>query len=140
MKWSYWVGNTKNQPVMLVKALLSIFGCHIDLHKFERRDAEGCFHTHPAWAIRIILRGGYTEEILGPGGETSLRCLIPLDIGIVSPALCHRVYALHDARGSWSLWLRGPIVRDVQLRGWGWPPHMRDKIIPRKGRQSAGIE
>ena len=63
MNWDRWVGNFTDEPVFYIKHLVHLFGCRIDLHKMVLPDEEDCFHTHPAWAIRIILKGGYVEEI-----------------------------------------------------------------------------
>ena len=55
-----------------------------------RADDLTCFHTHPATAIRIILWGGYTEEIDTriPGRVLyDYRRLKPGHIGIVRPEL-----------------------------------------------------
>jgi len=44
--------------------LLKIGKLHIRLHQIKDKDSTGLFHNHPFKYISIILRGGYTEEIL----------------------------------------------------------------------------
>ena len=120
--WSEWVGSLDGRPTMYVTPLLARFGCRVDLHKFVGVDDPGCFHTHPAWAIRVILRGGYVEEVHNrfydgwPPGR----------IGIIRPTFCHRVSHLRaSGEPCYSLWIRGPKVAKIQLRGDGWPAHLR---------------
>jgi hypothetical protein len=52
-----------------------------------------------------VIWGGYVEQ-LGDGMA-----------GIVSPQLEHRIDALLNGRSSWSLWIRGPKVRPINIRG-----------------------
>ena len=75
----------------------------------------------PSYSIRIILWGGYTEEL----EDGTLRTWIAGDIGLIRPALSHRVHTLLNG-DSYSLFLRGPRIRPVYLRGKGWPAHLRD--------------
>lgn len=90
-------------------------GC-IDLHKMVGKDGEGQFHSHPAWALRIVLFGGYIEElqdgrhkVWGPGM-----------IGIVSPDKVHRIAGLINGKFSFSLWIRGKKKKDAKMIGKGW--------------------
>lgn len=118
--WSEWVGSLDGRPTMYVTPLLAWRGWRVDLHKFVGTDDPDCFHTHPAWALRLVLRGGYIEEIEGGnynGWFTGA-------FGLVPPSLSHRVAALHPA-GAITLWIRGPKVARIQLRGPGWPRDMR---------------
>lgn len=113
--WDEWRGSLDGRPTIYVKHLFCRRGWHIDLHKIVRDDDADCFHTHPAWAFRLILWGGYEEEI--EGGFR--RRWYPLQCGFVAPWLSHRINAL--ARGfSLSLWIRAPKRYPVQLRGRGW--------------------
>lgn len=114
MKYDEWRGSFDGRPALLIKRLLSFGGCKIQLHKFVRADDEGSFHTHPAWAIRIVLWGGYAEE----RGDNTWRMWWPGRIGIVRPELEHRIAGLRNGRVSYSLWLRGPKCREIQLRGY----------------------
>lgn len=108
------------KPTFFLKRLVHLFGCRIDLHKFVGADAPNCFHTHPAYAIRIILWGGYTEEVYENGIGGKLAHWFPGNIGLVKPPFAHRVGSIHNGKSSWSLWLRGPICAPVKLVGTGW--------------------
>jgi len=150
MRWDEWRGSLDGRPVMYIKRLFwfpigydfkrrKILAVRMDLHKMVRADDPGCFHTHPANAIRIILKGGYTEERLWIEGATgcpdvgytgcrfpSCSCLkyrkyfFAGNMGIVHTNYCHRIAGLWEDV-SYSLWIRGPIIADVQLIGDGWP-------------------
>ena len=120
--WDEWRGSFDGRPVMYIKRLLRIGGWRLDLHKFVRADDEGCFHTHPAYALRVVLWGGYEEEVeIGTSALTYHRFWGPLNFGIVQPTYCHRVSKVLNGVSSYSLWLRAPAWYDVQLRGNGWP-------------------
>jgi hypothetical protein len=116
MNWDEWRGSLDGRPTFWSKTLLRFRGCKICLHKFVGVDDPNCFHTHPATAVRIILWGGYVEEL----DTAERRTWWPGMIGIVRPAYCHRATALNNGRASYSLWLRGPITNTVELRGSGW--------------------
>ena len=100
---------------MWIKYLWQPFGCSVALHKMTAEDDPDCYHSHPAWAIRIILRGGYVEEM--PGG--ACRRWRPGMVGIVRPSLFHRIHWIPDGV-SYSLWLRGPRITEVRRAGDGW--------------------
>lgn len=44
--------------------LLKIGKLHIRLHRIKDIDRSGFFHNHPFKYVSIVLRGGYTEELL----------------------------------------------------------------------------
>lgn len=115
IKWDEWRGSLDGRPTFWKKNLFARRGWKIDLHKFVGADDPGCFHTHPAWAIRIVLWGGYQEEV--PKGF--YRNFWPGRIGIIPPWFSHRVSSLSKTV-SYSLWLRGPKVSEIQLQGDGW--------------------
>lgn len=131
MKWDKIVSNEeivmidgsehkKVDPVMYVKTLFTLFGHKFDIHKFVNRDNAGCFHTHPAYAWRIVLWGGYTEQVLNDDGTKEF---FDLPVGVidkVEPKYCHRLHSL-KGKTSWSLWIRGPVVEKIMLKGEGWP-------------------
>lgn len=110
-------------PVFYVKHLLHWRGWRIDLHKMVAPDQDACYHTHPANAIRIILYGGYVEEVYDRDAPKIFRThrnwWIPGMIGRVRPELCHRIHALFG-HVSYSLWLRAPIMHNVTFFGRGW--------------------
>lgn len=115
-KWDRFIA-----PGLFISTYFKRWGYHIDLHKMVSMDRPECFHTHPATAVRIILAGGYIEQVLHANErDSSYRVWQPGMIGIVRPAHCHRIHALLNDRYSYSLWLRGPVVAEIQLKGWGW--------------------
>lgn len=116
MHYDEWRGSLDGRPTLLIKHLLCGRGVHVDIHKMVGADDTECFHTHPAWAIRLVLWGGYVEE--REGGRW--RLWFPLRIGIVCPSLSHRIAGFRNGRASWSLWVRFPKVAKVELRGDGW--------------------
>jgi len=118
MKWDEWRGDLDGRVVMRIKRLINFKGFRLDLHKFIAEDSADCFHTHPAIAIRLVLFGGYIEEL----ESGKLVVWKPLRIGIVRPSLSHRTSTLlNPKRGSYSLWFRFPKTRKIELRGTGWP-------------------
>lgn len=134
MKWDDWRGSFDGRPTMLIKRLLgSSHGYRIDLHKFVRADDPECFHSHPAKALRLILWGGYVEEIMSKeeqriGSDSSLSVLLrefvsrrPGGLSFIRPEFVHRLSCLLKGP-SYSLWVRGPIRAKIELHGTGWPP------------------
>lgn len=116
MRWDEWRGAMDGRPTLWVKHLLCRFGRHVDIHKMVAADDEGCFHTHPAYAVRFILWGGYAEE-LENGIIVTWK---PGRIGIVRPECSHRIAWLRNGRSSYSLWIRFRKRAKVYLRGNGW--------------------
>ena len=119
MNWDEWRGDLKGRVVMRIKHLASWRGFKLDLHKFVAADAPGCRHTHPAKALRIVVWGGYVEEVESGPGKLDLRTIRPGFIGFVRPELCHRIASLRR-KVSYSLWLRWPKTHEIELRGQGW--------------------
>lgn len=117
MNWDEWRGSLDGRPTMLIKSLVARLGCRVDLHKFVSADDPGCFHTHPAAALRIVLCGGYLEQL----EDGRLFAWRAGDIGLVRPSLSHRVAGMLYGKAAYTLWLRGPKVAKVELRGQGWP-------------------
>ncbi len=115
MRWDEWRGSMDGRPTLYIKHLFCRWGFHIDIHKMIGPDDVDCFHTHPAYAIRVILRGGYLEQI--EGGK--LVVWKPGYIGIVRPELSHRIARTYQA-ASYSLWIRFRKIAKVELRGVGW--------------------
>ncbi|TGQ69538.1 hypothetical protein EN829_014925 [Mesorhizobium sp. M00.F.Ca.ET.186.01.1.1] len=113
MHFDEWRGSIDGRPSLFIKKLFRVFGCVVQLHMFIRADDPGCFHTHPAWAVRIILRGGYVEEL----GDGRWRAWRPGSFGIVGPDYEHRIGGLLNGKWSWSLWLRGPKIKTINARG-----------------------
>jgi len=126
--WDYSVGNVEGIPVFHTKLLVGTKeGFHIAIHKMVKADGGGCFHTHDGWGFRLVLWGGYVEEVemdypsLNPLAFSSkIVCWRPGSFGIMKASFSHRVHSLLNGRVSYSLWIRGPISAKVQLRGTGW--------------------
>lgn len=112
-RWSEWRGSFDGRPSLWIKKLLSACGCVAQLHMFVRADDPGCFHSHPAFAVRIIVAGGYVEE-LANGRLVKWK---PGRVGLVRPDLEHRIHSLLNGNRSWSIWLRGPKVAKIKVRG-----------------------
>lgn len=112
-----WRGNLDGRPTFWSRTLVELFGVRVSLHRMVAADDPACFHTHPAFAIRLILSGGYVEEL--ESGEAVT--WVPGAFGIVKPELAHRVASLCNGRSSYSLWIRGPKIAPTKLRGAGWP-------------------
>lgn len=102
---------------MRIKHLLKWRGFKLDLHQFVGTDAANCFHTHPARALRLIVWGGYVEQL----ENASYHTWRPGRIGLVSPSHSHRISELVNGAVSYSLWFRWPKTHEVRLRGDGWP-------------------
>ena len=113
--WDEWRGSLDGRPTLWIKRLFGAWGWRTSLHMMVKADDAECFHTHPATAIRVILAGGYVEELEG-GVEREWR---PGMVGIVRPALSHRIARLRGDR-SFSLWIRAPKSAAIQLRGAGF--------------------
>lgn len=118
--WDEWRGDFNGNVTMRIKTLVSWRGRKLDLHQMVAGDAPGCFHTHPARAIRWVFWNGYVEEIESEPGHMILRGMPAPSISIVRPELSHRIAWLRGPV-SYSLWLRGRKTHKVQLRGPGWP-------------------
>ena len=96
------------------------------LHKICLSDPDD-LHDHPWWYATLILKGGYWE--ITPEGRFWRR---PGHFRISNPSSLHRIEIPQDSDGSWSLFFRGPKIRE-----WGfilkgkWTYH-RDYLEVRK--------
>lgn len=134
-EWTKTMGNEKGgDPVFYSKTLWQqkSGGWHVDVHKFVQPDKEGCYHTHPAYAIRIITKGGYEEEVYeedegGLSFKTYKQTWKPGNVGLVAPNFCHRVNSILNGVASHSIWIRGPVVAKIMLKGPGWRPEQVNK-------------
>lgn len=118
-EWDRWVSSVKggdvSTAVLWIKHLLhwERLGWRVDLHKMTRPDEVNKFHTHPAFAWRIILAGGYVEEVVDPiSGDLYMQKWLPGNVGLIEPQFCHRIAFLYDGP-SYSLWLRGRCTHDI---------------------------
>lgn len=114
IRFDEWVGTVSGRPTMWTRDLLRCWGWRVSLHCLVSEDDRDCFHTHPATALRVILSGGYIEEL--EGGET--RVWATGMAGIVRPELSHRISFL--AVNTYTLWVRAPKTAAIELRGSGW--------------------
>lgn len=119
MKWDRTVLSDDGVPVLYIMNLVHVRGRRIDLHKIVKADMPDCYHTHPANAFRVVLWGGYEEELW----DWEKLTWKPGMIGYVAPELCHRIHRLLNGRMSYSLWFRGRVTHKVELRGLGWKNH-----------------
>jgi len=122
MKWDRVVQRTDGMPVLFIKVLWRGWGRSISIHKIVYPDVWGQFHTHPANAIRLILWGGYVEEMY----DGDMRYWRPGMFGRIRPEDTHRINRLIHPRPSYSLWLRGKVTHDIYLKGSGWPIEWQD--------------
>lgn len=112
MKYDIEIKSPDGFNVLLIKHLFKRFGWEINLHKIVSPDAAYCFHTHPAKAFRIILKGGYYEQLsTGEMIKWSLG-----NMGFIYPEFEHRIHALKKG-SSYTLWIRGPITAEIKTRG-----------------------
>lgn len=139
LQWTEWRGDFEGNATMWIMPILRWRGRRLDLHKMVRADRPLCYHTHPAPAVRVILWGGYTEEIAEnaptPAECDDVRRYWPISfqtwrpgmVGLVRPQLCHRI---HSLRGpvSYSLWIRGRKTHETELRGPGWSEQIRPTL------------
>lgn len=115
MRFDDWRGAQDGRPTLWSRTLLDWRGWRIAVHRMVGVDDPGCFHTHPAPALRIILAGGYAEELEDGQGYAWL----PGQFGIVRPETSHRISRLFEDV-SYSLWIRAPKRAAIRLRGPGW--------------------
>lgn len=133
MKWWHeWRGQSEEKPALLIRHILRIpvwrkdgkwYSIRADIHKICHADQKECFHSHPAWSIRIVLWGGYIEENLTDnwGRKLDYRRMwswYAPSIGIIAPNFAHRISSVEP--NTFTLWIRGPIVAPVNLIGSGW--------------------
>jgi hypothetical protein len=86
-------------------------GWGLYLHKFHRGDDDKALHSHPwAWALSLILVGGYDED--RRNNESLLihrKWVSPGSLNLITQDDYHRV-DLRGGRTCWSLFLAGPKV------------------------------
>lgn len=122
LKWDGWRGSG-DKPVLLYKHLFKIGKWQVDLHKMIDVDEHACYHSHPAWAYRIILWGWYEEVIVeeDPPGIWTIRDIKiwkTFGHGWVPPTHVHNIYRCKVP--TYTLWIRGPKTHKIKLIGSGW--------------------
>lgn len=86
----------------------------VRLHHFVGPDDAG-HHNHPfKWALSIVLRGAYTEEVLQADGRVTLH--LRRWLNWIPAAKYHRIVDLHG--DVWTLFLTGP-----RVQSWGFWVH-----------------
>lgn len=110
-----WRGSLDGRRTFLEKDLFSKDGYKITLHKMIAADDSECFHSHPATAIRWIVKGGYVEELY----DGRKKNILEGSISIVRPNTKHRIHSLIEDE-SISLWIRSPKTHEIELMGSGW--------------------
>lgn len=115
MIWEYMYSEY-GKPTFWYATLWEWKGRKIDIHFMSGKDKPECFHTHPAYAIRVILWGGYIEELEGGRHQA----WYPGMIGLVKPSCSHRIAGLRNGRASYSIWIRFKKRAEIELRGIGW--------------------
>lgn len=89
-------------------------GTSLYLHRFCLPDADRAPHNHPcAWAVALVLVGGYTEERL-VNGRLVRRRLYPGMLNVIRHSDYHTVVELHG-RETWTLFLMGR-----RVSSWGF--------------------
>lgn len=100
------IGGTEN-PYMIRWVLFRFRGWQLALHKICRSDDDRALHDHVGDNLSIILKGRYTEmpdrQVYGAGNVVFRRADKP-----------HRL-VLDPGKPVWTLWLRGPHIRE-----WGF--------------------
>lgn len=97
------------------------------IHNFLRIDPREPFHTHQADAgVRIILFGGYDEEVVRDDGSIERLEWRKGDIGVIPSALDHRMVAIQP-EGATSLWIRGKTMNPIR---WTFPSGAFRVLLP----------
>jgi hypothetical protein len=79
------------------------------VHRFHRSDADSALHNHPwAWAVSLVLSGGYSEERRTKTGGVERRNVFPLSINVIRHDTFHRVDLFEE--DAWSIFIAGPRV------------------------------
>jgi hypothetical protein len=86
------------------------------LHRFVASDPDHAVHSHPwAWAMSLILVGGYRETRCLPNGTRVEREYYPGDVNVILATDRHRIELLDG--DCWTLFLAGPF-----LQQWSFHP------------------
>lgn len=121
MKWTETIYNKdSSKPVLYSKTLLNLFFIKFSLHKIVRADDVDCFHSHPAHAIRFVLRGGYIEEVYRENKCSTNRVWKKWNVGWVKPNFTHRIESLFIKIDCYTLWISLREKHKIKLIGKGW--------------------
>lgn len=100
-------------PYLTRWTLARFLGCQLALHVITRSDDDRALHDHVGWHVSLIIHRGYIEHIKGRAIRRN-----PGDIIFRKATTPHRLELPVENAGinyAWTLWLRGPKVRD-----WGF--------------------
>lgn len=112
MRWDRGPWSSGKYHGILSKYLFQGRGRRIDLHRLMKPDGLDQFHSHPARSFRIILWGGYIEQM-----ETGqYKVWKPGMMGYIPKDLCHRIHLVFDP--CYTLWFRGKDRFKVRLVGY----------------------
>lgn len=120
MFWHGWRGDLNGNPTFFYRDLFEFRGWRVSIHKFVTSDPYECFHSHPATAYRLVLWGGYEEEVWIDKDNSYLERVGWLHFGKVAPNYIHRINRLLNGKSSVSLWIRSPKTHEIKLIGDGW--------------------
>jgi hypothetical protein len=115
----YWqeISDISQEQTYLVRLSISlIWDYSLKVHHILRPDSDRCEHDHP-WAMwRVILWGGYVEQIHGElYPRKPWRPWAPWRVYYSGPEFRHRITEFLNGKDSWSLVLCGPAQRE-----WGF--------------------
>jgi len=118
---------TEGKLVMKIAWVRRLASWIVMLHAFVDLDGLEPSHTHQAdFGIRIILFGGYDEEVLREDGSVERLEWRKGDVGVIPAAFDHRMVAIRP-EGATSLWVRGPTRNPVR---WTWPSGAFKVLLP----------
>lgn len=106
--------NDKGNPTETAVFTGGIFGVHVYLHRFHRSDDDDALHDHPwAWAVSLVLAGGYSEERRTKDDRVERRSVRPPAINVIRHKNFHRVDLFET--DAWSIFIAGP-----RVDSWGF--------------------
>lgn len=114
-------------------------GVQLALHKIWRSDDERAPHDHVGWNVSVLLTGPYIEILFEGTKEISRHKRWPLIPYFRQATQLHR---LVTTRPVWTLWLRGPHIREWGFfcpRGWRhWTIFVAERDFDATGSSTIG--
>lgn len=111
----------RDNPQTLRYHIFKWRGFQFSLHKWLRSDDDRALHDHSGWNVSLILNGGYHELVRtlnpyeGRAYMDQWHWRRPWRLYARPAATPHRIAIPLHARPVWTLWLRGPPMRE-----WGF--------------------
>lgn len=107
----------RDNPQTLRYHILKWRGFQFSLHKWLRSDDDRALHDHSGWNVSFILNGGYWELVrtYEPRMIDRWHYRRPWRFYARRAATAHRIALPAGQRPVWTLWLRGPPMRE-----WGF--------------------